>query len=295
MIQTQLRNGIAILFWVGVLLAAVHYPLSTAVLAHADYDDTVPAVGEVVSQAPQQVQVWFTQELFRREGQNTLEVYGPDDQRVDLDDAAIDDDNRKLMTVSLQSDLPNGVYTVRWRTLSADDGDTAEGEFQFTIQADEPESTPTATSTPVPTATAEAVQPSPTNTAQATPTATSTPVPTAAAEAVQPSPTNTAQATPTATSTPVPTAAAEAVQPSPTNTAKAEGAELQSTPTTADQGSEGPETPPGQADRDPAFPCLGSSAPFLLLLGAFILARSRRKPGERRSQGVSRNLGGENS
>ena len=268
MIQTQLRNGIAILFWVGVLLAAVHYPLSTAVLAHADYDDTVPAVGEVVSQAPQQVQVWFTQELFRREGQNTLEVYGPDDQRVDLDDAAIDDDNRKLMTVSLQSDLPNGVYTVRWRTLSADDGDTAEGEFQFTIQADEPESTPTATSTPVPTATAEAVQPSPTNTAQATPTATSTPVP---------------------------TAAAEAVQPSPTNTAKAEGAELQSTPTTADQGSEGPETPPGQADRGPAFPCLGSSAPFLLLLGAFILARSRRKPGERRSQGVSRNLGGENS
>ena len=93
--------------------------------------------------------VWFTQELFRREGQNALEVYGPGDQRVDQDDAAIDDDNRKLMTVSLQSDLPNGVYTVRWRTLSADDGDDAEGEFQFTIQADESEAeaTPTATST----------------------------------------------------------------------------------------------------------------------------------------------------
>ena len=243
MSHTQLRNGIAILFWVGVLLAAVHYPLSTAVLAHADYDDTVPAVGEVVSQAPQQVQVWFTQELFRREGQNTLEVYGPDDQRVDLDDAAIDDDNRKLMTVSLQSDLPNGVYTVRWRTLSADDGDTAEGEFQFTIQADEPE----------------------------------------------------AEATPTATSTPVPTATAVPDQPSPTNTAAPESAETESTPSASDQASDESELPPDQADQGLGIPCMGSSFPVLLLLGAFLLARRRKGPRERQSPSDSRSLSGKNN
>ena len=243
MIQTQLRNGMAILFWVGVLLAAVHYPLSTAVLAHADYDDAVPAVGEVVSQAPQQVQVWFTQDLFRREGQNTLEVYGPDDQRVDLDDAAIDDDNRKLMTVSLQSDLPNGVYTVRWRTLSADDGDTAEGEFQFTIQADEPE----------------------------------------------------AEATPTATSTPVPTATAAPDQPSPTNTAAPESAETESTPSASDQASDESELPPDQADQGPGIPCMGSSFPVLLLLGAFLLARRHKGLSERQSPSNSRGLSGKNS
>ena len=247
MIKTQLRRGVAGLLSAALFLAAIHYPLSTAVHAHADYDRSAPSADEVVSQAPQQVQVWFTQDLFRREGQNALEVYGPDDRRVDQDDAAIDDDDRKLMTVSLQSDLPNGVYTVRWRTLSADDGDDAEGEFHFTIEADRPE-------------------------VMATSTAASAAAPTAAA----------------------PTAAAEAVQPSPTNTAKAEGAEPQSTPTTAAQASEDPETPPGQTDRGPAFPCPGSSAPVLLFLGAFLLARSRRKPGERRSQDVSGNLGGEN-
>ena len=75
------------------------------------YERSVPSADEVVDQSPQQVQVWFTQELFRREGQNSLEVYGPDEQRVDLDDAAIDDDDRKLMTVSLQADLADGVYT----------------------------------------------------------------------------------------------------------------------------------------------------------------------------------------
>ncbi len=241
MIATQLHRGTVILLWVGVLLATIHYPLSTAVLAHADYDDAVPAAGEVVSQAPQQVQVWFTQELFRREGQNSLEVYGPDDQKVDQDDAAIDDDNRKLMTVSLQSDLPNGVYTVRWRTLSADDGDDAEGEFQFTIQADEPEATPAATSTAAPTATA------------------------------------------------VPD------QSSPTNTAAPESAETESTPSASDQASDESELPPDQADQGLGIPCMGSSFPVLLLLGAFLLARRRKGPGESQSPSNSRNLSGEDS
>jgi len=228
-IALQPRKGVVKLVCVAVLLATIHYPLSTAVLAHADYDDAVPAAGEVVSQAPQQVQVRFTQELYRREGRNALEVYGPDDQRVDQDDAAIDDDHRKLMTVSLQSDLPNGVYTVRWRTLSADDGDDAEGEFQFTIQADETE----------------------------------------------------AEATPTATSTPAPTATAEAGQPSPTDTATPESTESESTPSASDQG--------------PAIPCMGSSTPVLLLLGAFLLARRRKGLGESQSPSSSRGLSGKNS
>ena len=241
MITTQLRRAIARPLWVAVSLTVFLYSLSTSVLAHADYDDAVPAAGEVVSQTPQQVQIWFTQELFRREGQNSLEVYGPDDQRVDQDDAAIDDDNRKLMTVSLLSDLPNGVYTVRWRTLSADDGDDAEGEFQFTIQADEPEATPAATSTAAPTATA------------------------------------------------VPD------QPSPTNTAAPESAETESTPSASDQASDESELPPDQADQGLGIPCMGSSFPVLLLLGAFLLARRRKGLGERQSPSNSRSLSGKNS
>ena len=160
-----MRKGIGKLLWLALLQTTIHFPLATVVLAHADYDRSVPAADEVVLQAPQQVQVWFTQELFRREGQNSLEVYGPDEQRVDLDDFAIDDDDRKLMTVSLPPDLANGVYTVRWRSLSADDGDDADGEFQFTIQADEP--TAEAAPTAAPTAAAVSTQPAPTNSAQA--------------------------------------------------------------------------------------------------------------------------------
>lgn len=246
MFVTNLPKGIAKLLWVAVLLAAIHYPLTTAVLAHADYDSSLPAADEVVSQAPQQVQVWFTQDLFRREGQNSLEVYGPDDQRVDQDDAAIDDDNRRLMTVSLQSDLANGLYTVRWRTLSADDGDDANGEFQFTIQAEEPgeEATPTAAPTPAPTEESSEE--------------------------------------------------AESAQPSPTSTTPVESTEPQSTAPASEPTSEDAETPAGQADQGPGIPCMGSSAPLLLLLGTFLLTRRRLRHGERQSRTTSRNLRAKN-
>ena len=259
MFVTQLPRSLAKLLCVVVLLAAIHYPLTAAVLAHADYDRSVPAADEVVSQAPQQVQVWFTQDLFRREGLNSLEVYGPDDQRVDLDDAAIDDDNRELMTVSLQSDLANGVYTVRWRTFSADDGDDADGDFQFTIQADEPE-------------------------AEAAPTVAPTAVPTEA-------PTEAPTVAPTVT----PTEATESEQPSPTSTAQAESTEPLSTPPAPDPASEDAETPAGQADQGPGIPCMGSSAPLLLLLGTFLLTRRRRKIGERQSDGASHSLNAKSS
>ena len=227
MSMMRVRRGLARLLGLAVLLVAIHYSLAAAVLAHADYERSVPAADEVVSQAPQQVQVWFTQDLFRREAMNSLEVYGPDEQRVDLDDAAIDDDDRKLMTVSLQSDLADGVYTVRWRSLSADDGDDADGEFQFTVRAAEP-----------------------------------------SAEAEQPAPTSVAA---------TPTAAPEDDQPTPANTPQSEQTEPESTPAAADEASESRETPSDRADPGMGLPCMGSTLPVLLFLGALLIGRRKKR------------------
>jgi hypothetical protein len=51
------------------------------------------------------------------------------DSRVDLNDP-----DRKRMFVSL-GQLADGVYTVNWRTVSADDGDAADGSFRFGVGA----------------------------------------------------------------------------------------------------------------------------------------------------------------
>lgn len=194
-------------------------------LAHADYDRSLPAADEVLSQAPPQVQVWFTQELFRREGMNSLEVYGPEQQRVDQADAAIDDDNRSLMTVSLQPGLPNGLYTVRWHTLSADDGDEADGEFRFTLRAADP----------------------------------------------------TAGAPATASPGPEPSAAATTPQSLPANTPPAQNTEPETTPVADDAPSDSGESSSQQAVPSLGLPCIGGSAPLLLLLGAFLAGRAIRK------------------
>jgi methionine-rich copper-binding protein CopC len=102
-------------------------------LAHADLDRSEPAADAVLTTAPTQVQLWFTQELFRRQGENFIEVYAADGSRQDQGEAVINDDDRTLLTVALPPDLPPGVYTVRWQALSAEDGHDSSGEFTFTV------------------------------------------------------------------------------------------------------------------------------------------------------------------
>ncbi|HLH23336.1 MAG TPA: copper resistance protein CopC [Chloroflexota bacterium] len=103
-----------------------------AASAHARYDHSDPAGDSVVPTAPTQVQAWFT-EGVRSQG-SSLQVTDAAGNRVDNNDGQVDlnDPDRKRMFVSLPP-LPDGVYTVNWVTVSADDGDQAEGSFRFGV------------------------------------------------------------------------------------------------------------------------------------------------------------------
>jgi methionine-rich copper-binding protein CopC len=160
------RNVMRLLLLLWVAFLALHLP-PRMVSAHADYDRSEPAADALVERAPVQVRIWFTQELFRRQGINTLAVVDAAGQRVDQDDAAIDDDDRTLMTVTLAPDLPNGLYTVRWQAVSVEDGHESQGEFTFTV----------GDSTPVSEAVVQA-EASPTTIGEAVATALSTAAPT---------------------------------------------------------------------------------------------------------------------
>jgi methionine-rich copper-binding protein CopC len=134
--------------------------------AHAAYERSAPGAGALVSTAPAQVDIWFTQDMFRRQGENWIRVSGPDGAEVQSGEAAIDDDDRRHMSVALAGDLEPGEYIVNWRTLSSEDGDSEEGTFSFTFDPQaQTTSTPmqsvTATSLP-PTSTPVAPRPSPT-------------------------------------------------------------------------------------------------------------------------------------
>jgi len=107
---------------------------ASLVSAHARYDRSDPAADSVVASAPTQLRVWFTQELVTRGSR--LEVLDAAGNRVDQDDSRVDlnDPDRKLMLVTLMP-LADGVYTVNWRSVSAEDGDDADGSFRFGVGA----------------------------------------------------------------------------------------------------------------------------------------------------------------
>lgn len=139
----NLRFKVAAIYFLLALLAAI-LGWEQAARAHPEFERSEPAANAVLTAAPAEVHIWFTQELFRRAGANVIEVSGPDGSRVDRGDTWIDDDDRKHAVVSLQSDLPVGLYTVRWRNLSVEDGHEGSGEFSFTVVSGEVESTPQA-------------------------------------------------------------------------------------------------------------------------------------------------------
>jgi methionine-rich copper-binding protein CopC len=101
--------------------------------AHAAYLRSAPGENSVVSAPPARVDIWFTQELFRRQGENQIQVFGAGEQPVHAGDAQVDDDDRTHLWVELLPGLAPGTYRVEWRSLSAEDGDSDQGMFSFTL------------------------------------------------------------------------------------------------------------------------------------------------------------------
>lgn len=113
-------------------------------LAHSRYTRSEPADGTTVAPGAFVLRAWFSQELMLK---SNLAVMDANGAQVDPGDGKVDqeDPDRKSMTVSIP-ELPEGVYTVRWYALSAEDGHDADGTFTFTISAaaGEPTADPTA-------------------------------------------------------------------------------------------------------------------------------------------------------
>ena len=107
--------------------------LASQALAHSEYDRSEPARDAVLREAPPRVDVWFTEEVFKREGRNFVRVFDEEDAQVSEGDGVVDDDDRTHISTTLPADLPDERYIVRWKTTSDEDGDEAEGAFCFYV------------------------------------------------------------------------------------------------------------------------------------------------------------------
>jgi copper transport protein len=122
------RRRLLIAALLAVCLALV---LPGVSLAHAILLRSNPAQDAVLSTAPDQVQMWFSEAL--NPAGSTAAVVNEANQRVDKRDAFVSPGDSTEMDVSLQPNLSPGVYVVVWRTDSADDGHVLTGSFLFTV------------------------------------------------------------------------------------------------------------------------------------------------------------------
>jgi len=116
----------------GVLLLA-----SVAVLsAHLKVERTLPAAGITVTQAPAQIQVWYSQAPTLAVSGLTLE--GPSG-KIELGKVTAGMTEGKAdhsLVAPIVGAVAPGVYTVSWRTSGAD-GHILTGTFEFTFKKQE--------------------------------------------------------------------------------------------------------------------------------------------------------------
>src|SRR5512136_358201 len=117
-----------------MLVLALAIALSLGVFqvafAHAKLDHCTPAVDAAVAQAPAQVVCVMSEEIDTK--LSTLSVWDASGVQVDKQDAHVDlnDPDHKTLIVSLDpANLKDGVYTVKYHTVTPDDGGVTDGTF----------------------------------------------------------------------------------------------------------------------------------------------------------------------
>ena len=99
--------------------------------AHAILLRSDPSKDSVLSIAPRQVRMWYSEDL--NPAFSTAVVMNGENKRVDNRDAHVSPNDTKEMDVTLQPNLPPAVYIVIWRTDSATDGHILRGSFIFSV------------------------------------------------------------------------------------------------------------------------------------------------------------------
>ncbi|SFU93169.1 copper resistance protein CopC [Alicyclobacillus macrosporangiidus] len=125
------RLGGRIAGWIRILAAILWVcAWPTTVSAHAYVVHADPPPNAALASAPATVQIWFdepVQAVF-----DALQVTGEQGQRVDRGDAHVDANDPKHLLVSLRPGLGQGLYTARWRVVSAD-GHPVSGTLPFSV------------------------------------------------------------------------------------------------------------------------------------------------------------------
>ncbi len=101
--------------------------------AHAKVISATPGIGSTITTAPTKVTVVAVENINPDPKLSNLFVYSPAGDLISQGNATIPLNNPKQMSIPIKPS-GDGVYIVRWITVSADDGDPDQGAFVFTVK-----------------------------------------------------------------------------------------------------------------------------------------------------------------
>jgi copper transport protein len=116
-----------------LLVSVIGIASPQTVSAHAALQSSSPASGEVLATAPSTIEARFTEPLER--SYSRMELYDRNGMRIEGTSLSegVDD---FTMVLTVPPNLPDGTYSVLWRTLSEADGHSAQNFFTFTVGTD---------------------------------------------------------------------------------------------------------------------------------------------------------------
>lgn len=105
---------------------------ASGVSAHSNLYRADPPPNSQLGSAPQTITLYFTERLEREF--SGISVQRADGSTVETPPSFVDADDETIMRL-VPGDLPDGLYTVVWRALSAEDGHQTRGSYAFAIGA----------------------------------------------------------------------------------------------------------------------------------------------------------------
>lgn len=135
----------AMLCGVGLLFIVVG--TAFAHTAHAKVLTATPAIGSTIASVPNKITVECAENINPDPKLSNLFVYAPNGDLISSGNATIPLSSPKEMSITIKPS-GNGIYIVRWITVSAEDGDPDQGAFVFTVKASTTTTTPVGNSTP---------------------------------------------------------------------------------------------------------------------------------------------------
>lgn len=112
-----------------IALASV-FGISSPAAAHDDFVSSYPQADSTINGSPDEITLSFSGELTDTEGASDIEVLDERGANVAIDAPSV---SNASITQHLLPEAATGVFTVRWKVVSAD-GHPVNGEYTYTVK-----------------------------------------------------------------------------------------------------------------------------------------------------------------